>query len=218
VKKYSISTVIFYLLLSIVFSNSYAGSVDKLCQEKRNKIVCGNGVIDQVKYLDDVIFNGTTISGHTKVIGDVNASHTHFNTLDITGDFKGDNVVIDGNAKLLGDLHFEHVIFHSDVNITGDVKITQVQFLNRAKVVGNVTCEEGRFDDALTLSAAATTLSHTITKNIEFTPSIREQILYLNGSTVNGNIKFLSNNGIVYSNEGSNINGNIIGGKLINQY
>jgi len=217
VKNKPIYLLFFYLFISMLFSNSYAESLDKVCQEKSNKIFCGNGVLDQVNYLNDVVFNGTRILGHTNVLGDVNASHAYFNTLDMTGDFKGDDVVVAGDAKILGDIHLENVIFHANVNITGDVKASKVQFMSPSKIVGNLTCDNGSFNSDLILSSMSSTLTHTTTKNIEFTSDRRQQILYLYGATVNGSIKFSSNNGVIYSSEGSIITGNVIGGRVINQ-
>lgn len=211
-------TLMLSLTLSMLISTSYAsGSNNAVCQEKGDKIWCGQGTVDHVDYLDDLVFNGTTIIGNTKVIGDVDASHTHFNTVDITGDFKGDNSDIKGSAKIVGDFKFDHVVFHQDTSITGDMRAQDAHLLGRSKIVGDITCESCQFSNNLTLSSFTADMANCKISNIDFTPTTKQQTLYLKNSIVNGNITFSSNHGTVYLSEGSTISGAVKGGIVINQ-
>lgn len=216
-KTSKILSLISCSLFSLTTLSAFADSMEKICHEKGEKLYCGKGEVDKMNYMGNVSFNGTTVLGHTKILGDVDANHSNFNTLDITGDFKADSTSIKGSAKILGDIKFNNMDFKSDTNIVGDLKARNVKFSGNTKIVGDIDILNGNFENNLVLASIKASFTDSTTKNIEFTSARQSQSVYLISTVVNGNIKFHSNNGIVYIGEGSTVNGEIIGGKLVKQ-
>ncbi len=215
--KISLYALLCFCFTSLTATSTYANSIEKICIEKSDKLYCENGVIDHITYFGDVIFHGTTVTGVTKILGDVSADHANFNTLDVTGDFNAVNTNINGCASIIGDVNSDQLIFNEKTTINGDLEATQIKFLGATEITGDIHISNGSFGNDLALSSFKSTFIHSTTKNIEYSPTSKQQITYLDNSVVNGNIKFSSDHGTVISRNGSVIYGTVVGGKLINQ-
>ncbi len=122
-------------------------------------------------------------------------------TLSVSGNFTSSGSTIK-NINASGD-----IVFSNNNNITGNTDI-----------IGALTVSNSKFDKQLLITSSRIKLSDgTTTKNIyvrKNNGSNATEYIYLNDSTVNGDITFESGNGIVIANSGSRINGSIIGGTL----
>ena len=95
---------------------------------------------------------------------------------------------------------------------------TQDSAIGSVQVFGYLTSENSNFTNTLEITSTSAKLLATQTKDIVFhtTTPIQPQALTLQQeSTVNGDITFEEGDGTVYKSSDSTINGDVIGGKII---
>ncbi len=167
----------------------------------------GNSKLDNINV--DCISHSGKLNLNTVVVreelintGKLNINDVRINgTLSVTGN-------LESSGSSIKDLNATGtIVLNNNDNISGDVDI-----------VGKLTASNSRFEKQLLITSSIITLNNgTTTKNIYIRRNNGKKVdeyLYLNNSTVNGNITFESGRGKVVANSGSRINGSIIGGTL----
>lgn len=196
---------------------TYASEVsENACIEKHEKLYCGAVELDHLRYLGDVVLNGTTVKGALSVTGDLEMHRAHVNQMNIIGDLHADDSEVNGESYMIGDTTLSNMHFKANARLVGDVKASKVIFDTTSNIVGYLDISDSKFNGILTLAADKVYFANTTSLTIDYTHSDKPQNLYLNlNSYVNGDINFPSNRGTVYVRTGSRIGGKVNGGKII---
>ena len=158
----------------------------------------------KLETIEQLIVNGAAniqskqVKGHSIVNGSLNATNSLFNSL-----------IVNGFAKL------------AKTKITGTVTVNGSAELNKTTIAG-VTAIHGYLSaqnteilSTLHLSSNKSKLEKCTTKGIVVEKSRpKPQRLYLNNSTIDGDITFLGGHGKVYVCGKTTIAGQVIGGRI----
>lgn len=129
------------------------------------------------------------------------------------------NVVVTNQLDMTGKLIAKNVVLN-DIVATGKI-LFEKQSLIKGKIdlVGKLIANNSSFlmtlnivSDHIELNAGTTTKDILIGKNAR--SKTKKQILYIDNSTVNGNIKFTSGIGEVVIRNGGSFTGNLTGGTV----
>lgn len=214
----------FYTLVLILFgmlgcsSPTWAEGVGGVCQERQGELVCGVGQVDHLKYLGDAVLDGTTVTGTTQIVGDLDARHANLADVNVVGDLKANETSFSGDVLIKGDGELTKTHFQRNTRIVGDAKIVESTFNGTSSIIGDVNCSTCVFAQPLTLAANHAYFSQSNTKSINFDPSDKNQYLTITlNTTIDGDVKFASQQGTLYLSKGSLLTGLVKGGVIIRQ-
>ena len=130
-----------------------------------------------------------------------------------------DNVTVRENTFVSGKLFGSNVSLNN-ININGDLFLSDSSIVNGKVIInGLLITSSSKFEKPIYITTSKIELNEgSITKDIYIQKhpfNIREEFIYIDNSTVNGNITFEGNLGRVILVNGSIITGKVIGGEII---
>ncbi|WP_186645648.1 hypothetical protein [Fluviispira vulneris] len=145
----------------------------------------------------------------------------------VAGDFKNTGKVKLQNVESLGDMDITgkfnaRKIKSKNISITGQTEFSGQSIISgKTYVLGDLTAKETIFKDKIEVTAEIVKLYDSVlAKNIYFRKNkndkYEQEYLYINNSTVEGNIEFESGRGNVIISNSGKVKGKIIGASVKN--
>ena len=126
---------------------------------------------------------------------------------------------IEGPAVINGMLTADDTSF-SSLNINGSASLIQCTVNSFAKIKGSLKASSVKFESSLDIYSSLTRFINSKTNNnlhIHHIDTPKQEVYLENNSEVGGDIVFDDGHGKVYVSGGSKIDGNVIGGEIINK-
>lgn len=147
----------------------------------------------------------------TEAIANTTMGKITLHCLKITGVVNLNGTTIQKNLDLIGSLNATSAHLNQ-LNSKGDVILHQTIVSGKTNIQGKLEATNTIFANSIQLTTTSATFYHSTLENLQVTAQ-KTAYVYLNQSTVNGNINFTQGHGVVKNNH-STIKGKIIGGKI----
>jgi hypothetical protein len=183
-------------------------------------------------WVSSPVFAAKTIKAMTNIqFGSAQLKDAQLKDLHHSGELELEKVKISGAAIINGHLQATESSFN-DLTVNGQSELKESQALGTTSINGALETKESKFDGSLIvhglLEAKNSTFKNvTITSSkinfkdcelqdltIKSTKEDKQQILTLDDTTINGNVKFESGNGLIKMDKASKIAGKVTGGTV----
>lgn len=127
-----------------------------------------------------------------------------------------DNTIISGKTQTSGYLKANNSKFES-LKSNGQAVLSNCTIEKDAAINGQLMAESTIFNNNLNLHSSQSKLSDSrVNKNVHvYHSNSKQSMLLLKGSTIDGDVIFDDGNGEIIMDKSSQINGSVIGGKVI---
>jgi hypothetical protein len=148
-------------------------------------------------------------TGAITICGKGTLDHLH-----VAGKATLEGTTVLGKTEIAGMLKAKGSSFNN-LKVSGKVLIDNSQIKGKTKVSGLLDAINSKFYQLLNISSDKTYLSETYTRDIQISRGGDTQVLCVqNNTVVDGNIRFISNHGVVVIDQSSKIKGRVTGGYI----
>ncbi|BBH52272.1 hypothetical protein [Fluviispira sanaruensis] len=206
-----------------------AGSVDLIDSQIQGAFInTGHVSLDKVSIVGSFVNTGSVELKDSKIQADFdNTGIVYIENGFVAGDFKNTGKVKLQNVENLGDIDITGKfnawkIKSKNISIIGQTEFSGQSIVSgNAFVNGDLTAKETIFKDKIEVTAEIVKLYDSVlAKDIYFRKNkndkYEQEYLYINNSTVHGNIEFESGKGNVIISNGGKVKGKIIGASVKN--